>query len=112
MFVPLTVLAAIGELTDQGWLFPVSGAAFIAVGLWTVHDQGRTGRSWGRRRLGIGVLRERDGLPTGFGMGFARAIAHYVLDGLCFVGHLLPLWHRKRQTIADIVCSTIVIRVR
>ena len=72
--------------------------------------QGNTGQSVGKRVIGLRTVREADGRPVGGGAGFGRAFLH-VLDFLpCGVGFLLPLWDRKRQTIADKIMGTIVIR--
>lgn len=39
-----------------------------------------------------------------------RRIAH-VLDGLvCYLGHLWPLWDKKRRTFSGKVMSTVVVQ--
>ena len=47
------------------------------------------------------------GRPIGFGMAFVRDIAHFI-DSIIFgIGYLLPLFTEKRQTIADMMMSTV-----
>ena len=58
--------------------------------------------------LGIRLLKEETGQPLGAGMSFVRQIAH-VLDSICYIGYLWPLWDRKRQTFADKVIGTVVV---
>lgn len=86
--------------------------ALILVGLaiWQLIMEGRTGQTVGKKALGIRLLKEETGQPLGVGMAFVRRIAH-VLDGLpCYLGWLWPAWDAKRQTFADKVCGSIVIR--
>ncbi|GAA2737694.1 RDD family protein [Pedococcus aerophilus] len=97
----------------------VTGIVLIAVGfllalglvLWNrVLRQGRTGQSIGKKVLGIKLVDEHTGQPVGPGMAFVREIAH-TLDGFAYIGYLWPLWDSKRQTFADKVVKTLVVRV-
>jgi uncharacterized RDD family membrane protein YckC len=82
----------------------------FAFSLWQLYRQGTTGQTIGKRVVGIRVIREADGQYTGFGMAFVRGLAH-ILDGLpCYIGFLWPLWDEKRQTFADKVCHTVVLK--
>ena len=57
-------------------------------------------------------MRSADGSYVGGGTAFLRELAH-VIDGLpCYLGYLWPLWDDKRQTFADKICSTVVVRTR
>jgi uncharacterized RDD family membrane protein YckC len=69
---------------------------------------GRTGQSWGKKVVGIRLVREADGQPIGAGLAFGRDLAH-VVDGFFYLGYLWPLWDPKRQTFADKICSTVVL---
>ncbi|MFI9721466.1 RDD family protein [Streptomyces sp. NPDC052396] len=82
----------------------------IGIGLWMLYRQGKTGQTLGKKVVGIAVVRERDGQPTGFGGSFVRSLAHAV-DGFFYLGYLWPLWDAKKQTFADKMCGTLVIRV-
>ncbi|MEU4208512.1 RDD family protein [Streptomyces sp. NPDC026206] len=95
------------------------GAALMLIGvltalvlqLWTLYRQGKTGQTPGKKALGISVLRERDGMPTGFGMAFVRQLCHF-FDGFLYLGYLWPLWDEKKQTFADKMVGTVVVRTR
>ncbi len=52
------------------------------------------------------------GQPIGFGMAFVRQIAHALDSWSLGIGYLWPLWDERRQTFADKVCNTVVVRVR
>jgi uncharacterized RDD family membrane protein YckC len=99
--------------TTSGVGLAIAAVAYIgAFGfqLWQLYRQGTTGQTIGKRVVGIRVIRESDGQYTGFGMAFVRGLAHF-LDGIaCYIGFLWPLWDAKRQTFADKVCGTVVIR--
>ncbi|ARX85870.1 MULTISPECIES: RDD family protein [Streptomyces] len=85
-------------------------AAIIAFAIYQLIQEGRTGQTIGKKAVGIRLLRELDGRPVGVGMAFVRRLAHF-LDSLpIYLGWLWPLWDDKKQTFADKVCGTVVIK--
>jgi uncharacterized RDD family membrane protein YckC len=89
----------------------VSNVLGLVANLGFGYLNGAQGQTPGKRIVGIKVLRESDGQLIGGGMGILRAIAH-ILDAIsCFIGYLWPLWDAKRQTFADKVIGTVVIKV-
>jgi uncharacterized RDD family membrane protein YckC len=89
-----------------GWL------AYAVIGLYNlIVVQGRTGQSWGKRRIGLRVIHEHRGVPLSMGMNFVRNLCHWV-DGILYIGYLWPLWDYKRQTFADKIMTTLVIKER
>ncbi|MEV7343205.1 RDD family protein [Streptomyces sp. NPDC093544] len=95
---------------DNGALVAIGAIALIGLAIWQLIQEGRTGQTVGKKALGIRLVREIDGQPLGVGMAFVRRLAHF-LDGLpCYLGYLWPAWDAKKQTFADKVCSSIVIR--
>lgn len=117
--LPFSLLAAfLGQDTD-----PVTGTpslnamyfVFIALALvlngynrWYL--AGKTGQSWGRKALGLRLVGEQTGQPIGPLLAFARDLAHIVDSIICYVGFLFPLWDAKRQTLADKLVKTVVVR--
>ncbi|MFK0281480.1 RDD family protein [Streptomyces sp. NPDC090499] len=88
----------------------IGGLAILGIAIWQLIMEGRTGQTIGKKALGIRLVKEATGQPVGVGMAFVRRIAH-ILDSLaCYLGWLWPAWDSKRQTFADKVCGTIVIR--
>ncbi|WP_181805502.1 RDD family protein [Streptomyces shenzhenensis] len=88
----------------------IGGLALLGLAIWQLIMEGRTGQTVGKKALGIRLVKEATGQPIGVGMAFVRRIAH-ILDSLaCYLGWLWPAWDAKRQTFADKVCGTIVIR--
>ncbi|MEU2773621.1 RDD family protein [Streptomyces sp. NPDC007162] len=88
----------------------IGGLALLGIAIWQLIQEGRTGQTIGKKALGIRLVKEATGQPIGVGMAFVRRIAH-ILDSLaCYLGWLWPAWDSKRQTFADKVCGTIVIR--
>lgn len=88
------------------WLLVLAAAAF---GIWnSIILQGRTGQSLGKRAMGTTCLKESTMQPLGPGMQFARQVAH-ILDNICYVGYLWPIWDKKRQTFADKIVGTVVV---
>lgn len=88
----------------------VGAVALLGLAIWQLIMEGRTGQTVGKKALGIRLLKEETGQPLGVGMAFVRRIAH-ILDSIaCYLGWLWPAWDAKRQTFADKVCGSIVIR--
>lgn len=112
-YVAVFILALIfGAISDAlaaivmlvGWL------ALIAAGLYIFYLQGEVGGTPGKRLTGLKVVREADGQVLGGGMGIVRQLAHALDSFLCGIGYFLPLFDEKRQTIADKVMNTLVLR--
>ncbi|MFC4786043.1 RDD family protein [Nocardioides sp. MAHUQ-72] len=81
----------------------------LAFFVWnTCMKQGRTGYSIGKGVLGIKLIAEKTGQPIGAGMAFVRYLCH-IVDSICYLGYLWPLWDSKRQTFSDKIMSTIVV---
>jgi len=70
---------------------------------------GKTGQSWGMRRIGIRCVSEATGQPIGVGPAFVRYFLHIVDAITLFIGYLRPLWDPKHQTFADTFAHTIVV---
>ncbi|BAW04056.1 RDD family protein [Nocardia seriolae] len=101
-----------GGLSGAGIALIALGVLYgLVVGFYLIYLEGKTGQTPGKKMLGIRLVREADGQPLGFGMAFVRRICH-VVDALpCYIGFLWPLWDAKRQTFADKILSTIVVKV-
>ncbi|WP_198652905.1 RDD family protein [Actinocorallia populi] len=85
-------------------------AVSFAIMLFFLYQQGTTGQTPGKKLTNIRVISEQTGQPIGFGMTFVRYLAH-ILDALpCYVGYLWPLFDAKKQTFADKVMNTVVVR--
>ncbi|QKW39868.1 RDD family protein [Actinomadura sp. NAK00032] len=100
-----------GGAAVLGLLFMLVGLALsVAGGLWICYQEGTTGQSIGKRQMGIRLVSAQTGQPIGFGMAFVRKIAHIADSFLCYIGFLWPLWDDRKQTFADKICNTIVVR--
>jgi uncharacterized RDD family membrane protein YckC len=106
------------SLVANAFSFAVNRALGTLLGLaafaWTLYNAylgGSTGQSTGKKIAGIKLLREQDGGLLGGGAGIGRAFVH-ILDALpCYLGFLWPLWDDKRQTFADKIMKTVVVKV-
>jgi uncharacterized RDD family membrane protein YckC len=109
-FVGPVVIAYIFLLISRplGWIFYV---AALAWSLFQAYQGGATGQSMGKKIAGTRLAREADGQNIGGGMGVGRYFVH-ILDSLaCYLGWLWPLWDTKRQTFADKILKTVVVKV-
>ena len=83
----------------------------IAVFLYFGYLTGTTGQTPGRKVVGIRVLRESDGQVLGAGAGIGRGFLH-ILDALpLLLGFLWPIWDKKKQTFADKIIHSVVVKV-
>jgi uncharacterized RDD family membrane protein YckC len=71
--------------------------------------QGRTGASLGKSVLALRLV-NANMEPIGGGLAFARYLLNIVNAIPCYLGYLWPLWDAKRQTFADKIMSTYVIK--
>jgi len=70
-----------------------------------------TGQSLGQKAVNIRMVREADGQKLSFGAAFGREALH-ILDGVCCIGYLWPLWDAKNQTFADKIMGTVVVKAQ
>ncbi|MFD3440632.1 RDD family protein [Streptomyces sp. NPDC058685] len=94
-----------------GPFFAIGLVYAIGMGFFQLFKEGKTGQTIGKKVLGISLLREADGSTLGFGMAFVRKLAHFLDSIACYIGWLWPLWDAKKQTFADKVCNTVVVKV-
>jgi len=80
----------------------------LAVVVYNRFYLGGRGQSFGKKTLGLTLVREASGQPIGMAKAFLRDLAHIVDALICYVGFLFPLWDKKRQTIADKIMTTVV----
>ncbi|MFF8266402.1 RDD family protein [Streptomyces sp. NPDC016562] len=113
MYALMGVSAAAGSESVVAGVLSLVGIVYaIGMGFYQLYKEGTTGQSTGKKVLGISLHKEADGATLGFGMAFVRKLAH-MLDGIpCYIGWLWPLWDAKKQTFADKVCGTVVIKVK
>jgi len=71
---------------------------------------GRTGQSLGRRVVNVRLVDEHSGQPVGVGKAALRDVAHLLDSVAVGIGWLFPLWDSKRQTFADKLGGTVVVR--
>ncbi|BCY07012.1 RDD family protein [Actinoplanes sp. L3-i22] len=90
------------------WVFYLLSIAVVGYNRW--YQGGTTGQSWGKKALGIRLVDANTGQNIGGLKAFLRDLAHFVDFIICFIGYLFPLWDAKKQTLADKIVSTVVIK--
>lgn len=101
-----------GLSTTGAWA--MLAAVALQAALWIANRwvlQGRTGRSVGKRALGLRLADRVTGEAPRTGRAVGRELAH-VLDGVGPLGFLWPLWDDLTQTFADKIVGTVVVRER
>ncbi|MFE9447227.1 RDD family protein [Streptomyces sp. NPDC006739] len=110
VFLVPYILVIVGK--NNAALMGVGAIALIALAIWQLIQEGRTGQTVGKKAMGIRLVKEATGEPLGVGMAFVRRLAHFLDSLACYLGWLWPAWDSKRQTFADKVCGSIVIRTK
>ncbi len=121
----LFVVGAVADAEDGGGmsglgvtLMVLGGVVYLAavvVFIWRfvknyLLDQGRTGYTYGKRKVGIRLIGEQTGQPVGAGMAFVRYVLHSLISQFFLIDYLWPLWDDKSQTLTDKILTTIVVR--
>lgn len=71
-----------------------------------VLDQGRTGYTYGKRKVGIRLVRDVDGHPAGAGSALAKFLIRSVL---VWLDVLVVLFDARRRCLGDMAVSTVVV---
>jgi uncharacterized RDD family membrane protein YckC len=112
-WLPYGVILAVGravngEIGAVYYVFLLIGLAYWGWNRW--YTAGHSGQSLGRRALGIRLVSLTTGQPIGAGLAFGRDVLH-ILDLIpCLVGFLWPLWDAQKQTFADKIVKTVVVK--
>ena len=113
--LPTVVLYAVGAAGKVSGLAVIAIIYWVVMGIWFSVQVGQFGASPGMRMVGLRCVHKNTGQPVGGGMGFVRGLLHAVAWAVCgilyIVDMLWPLWDSLRQTLADKIVSTVVIRV-
>ena len=112
--LPFSILAStVGRSSTNGLNLFYYVFELLAIALWGYNrwfQAGPTGQSWGKKAVGLRLLSEETGQPIGATNAFLRDLAH-LLDWIpCFIGYLWPLWDQKKQTFADKIIKTTVVK--
>lgn len=107
MVIAIVIVASKGPALVAVLLYLVA----LAFSIWNRFIRtGKTGQSIGKQALGIRLVSQETGQPIGGLMAFVRDLAHFLDSIACSIGYLWPLWDQQRQTFADKVMNTIVIK--
>jgi len=92
--------------------FALMFIGFLVVAFIYLRQLAKSGRTWGRKIVGIKVINERTGEPPGWGKAIGRQLfASFISVQIIYIGYLWMLWDDKKQTLHDKVAGTHVIKV-
>lgn len=102
------VLPRLNYFGSRPYLLALALAGAVAYTVRNLINQGYTGQTVGKQRMGLTLVRKNDGLPVGARTSLVRYALHAVDTVPGFAGWLLPLWNPTRQTFADQLATTVV----
>lgn len=103
------LLDRLSYTTSVSTLLVVALIAGMVVIVRNLITQGYTGQTPGKRRLGLCVVRQRDGMPVQPVTSVLRYFLHVVDTVPALLGWLAPLWSPARQTFADRLTASVVV---
>jgi uncharacterized RDD family membrane protein YckC len=113
--VPDIILFILGRATGSAFFTVIGGLWALVITVWFAIQLGQYGSTPGMRIAGLKCVKVGTGQTIGGGLGFVRALIHVVAAWLCFVPFivdmLFPLWDSQRQTLADKIMGTVVLKV-
>jgi uncharacterized RDD family membrane protein YckC len=110
--VPYGIGAAFAQNSDLAIIGIIFYLIGIGLGIWNVViRQGSTGQTIGKQVLGLKLVGADTGQPVGAGKAFLRQLTHILDSAACYIGYLWPLWDEKKQTFADKINNTYVIKL-
>lgn len=114
-FVPYIVLYIFTLVVGSIFFALIGGLWALVVSIWLAIQVGQYGTTPGMRLAGLKCIKADTGQTLGAGLGFVRGLLHAVASWLCFVPFIIdmlfPLWDVRRQTLADKIMGTVVIKV-
>lgn len=81
----------------------------LAFSVRNLMEQGETGQTFGKRQVGVRLIRVRDRRAVGPLLSIGRQLLHVVDVAPLGAGFLWPLRDAKRQTFADKIAGTVVV---
>jgi len=105
--VVLLPFIVLGNLTHSA-IGPLGYLAALGVFVCFAVQIGETGQSREVRVAGVTCVSMTTGSTIGSGTGIGRGFATYINGFVCGVRWLFPLWDAKKQTLADVIISTLV----
>ncbi|HXL20372.1 MAG TPA: RDD family protein, partial [Streptosporangiaceae bacterium] len=108
--VPGIVIWSVGNQNHLWYLVTIG--VFTTFPIWFYnrwYRQGKTGQSWGKRAMGLGLIGMSGKNPIRGWEAAVRDLAHFLDFAIFYLGFLLPIVDPQRQTLADKVMRTVVI---
>jgi uncharacterized RDD family membrane protein YckC len=77
-----------------------------------IYYTGHTGQTFGKRAMGIKVVRLSDNLPIGYTGAFLREIVgKFISAFVLLLGYIWMLWDSNKQTWHDKIANSVVIKI-
>lgn len=113
--VPWVILWIMSLATKTYALVIIGDLIALAVSIWFATQLGQHGSTPGMRAVGLRCVSLKSGKPIGAGLGIVRWLCHVVADILCVIPYivdmLFPLWDAQKQTLADKIMGSVVLKV-
>ena len=113
--VPYIILYILSAATGTIFFSLIGALWALVVAIFLAIQVGQYGSTPGMRLAGLKCVKASTGQTIGGGLGFVRGLIHAVASWLCLVPFIIdmlfPLWDAQRQTLADKIMGTVVLKV-
>ena len=83
---------------------------FVMVAFVYLRALAKSGQTWGRRIVGIKVVRTDNGQAPGWGKAIGRTLFSYISSWIFYLGYFWMIWDDQKQTWHDKVADTYVVQ--
>ncbi|MFJ8044737.1 RDD family protein [Kitasatospora sp. NPDC096147] len=107
--IEIDPVTGVAETSGFGAYYAINFVLGVLVWAVLAWMKSSMGQSLGQKAVNIRMVREADGQKLSFGAAFGREALH-ILDYVCCIGFLWPLWDAKKQTFADKILGSVVVK--
>ncbi len=90
----------------------VLAVLLIAVGYYVVGESGKHRSTWGKRWMGLQVLRSDGTEPVSALRAFARYLLRALSAQLFMIGYIMAFFTGRKQTLHDLITDSVVVRTK
>ncbi len=113
IFVAVLILGVLVAFISNslGWIVWILGyIGALVFSLWNaVVRQGKTGQTIGKEKQNIKLISEEHGGPVGIGPAFIRGLLGGLINSVCYIDFLWPLFDEQKKRLSDKILNTNVV---
>ncbi len=113
IIVGLILAAILGAISDAlgAIMIAVAYLGVFGYAIWNlVVRQGQTGQTIGKAQQNIKLIADATHQPVGAGMAFVRMLLGSIINWVCYIDYLWPLWDQDKKRLSDKILNFSVVQ--